>query len=433
MEFDDPTEDQIIDRQPQSSTSARTPITTPNTGRPAFITNNNIPSPEICVICLDLLYPPPTAHADFDGTEDRAIGEAKETRQPTDPGSPVALATAVPCQHAQFHFPCLGTWLTHSRCCPLCKVVVTAIALRHQYRNGIREGGSEAEVIPLPFDIPSQVLDAADLQSSDVQRRNLSSRQDRWQRRQGRTAPKPHARDPIAADPVLRFRRTLYERQIPSLYCGRGVTRSPPIQPADSSSGLISQSFDNATTTRLTSPAAPRRTNARATTTSQQHHAHQLKATHHHKRSIRPTQISPSSFHPSNPSSAPLLRLAKIWIRRELSLFSFLNPTAPATSHHHHTAHSRRPRPTTAPFLTNFVLAILTQLDLSGAGDSFQAVDLLAEYLGGSDARLFVYELKAFLNSGCGTLREWDEEVAMYWFEDEGEVRDGVGTVLGRV
>jgi hypothetical protein len=428
MEAGYPIGNQNPDHQAQVQSSTRNLVAAPDTsedfldeGTPQPI---DLPSPDICVICLDLLYSSPSTHATSDD-EHNENSEAKKVDYSEASANPAALAKALPCQHDQFHFPCLGTWLTHSRFCPLCKVLVTAIALRHD--EGVAtDSGVQGEVIPLPLDLNTETRAAADLRSSDAHRRSTLSGQDRRRSVRSRTAPKSHVQDAIAADPVLRFRRTLYERQIPSLYRGRGVTRSPPAPPTDASTASLNNATIRTAAARMSSLAGSQ---------PKAHPPSPRSPKTHHKRPIRVVQVTPSSFHPSNPDSTRLLRLAKIWIRRELSLFPFLNPTTPnstgtsSTEYHH----PPRRRPTTAPFLTNYILAILTELDLSGSGSSFEAHTLLGEYLGALEARLFVHELKAFLNSGCDTVRQWDEEVAMYWFEDEGELRDGSGRVLGRV
>ena len=168
-----------------------------------------------------------------------------------------------------------------------------------------------------------------------------------------------------------------------------------------------------------------------------------------HKR--RKVPIRPgASFIPNHIQNNPnLLRLASAWIRRELLLFPFLEPTSltPTASSTHTlkdsstathvfpppTPPTSNRRPTTAPFLQNYILLIIQQIDLAGAAGA--AVDLIAEYLGKHEAVLFVHELRSFLGSGCASLHEWDEEGALYWFDDmgQGEVRDGTGRVLGRV
>ncbi|ETN41412.1 uncharacterized protein HMPREF1541_03347 [Cyphellophora europaea CBS 101466] len=346
---------------------------TPPPSRPPVSTSSHpsaieIQSPEICVICLDLLSVASPADQDHSAA-----------RLTTSNGDTAKVATALPCQHSQFHYSCLGTWFSHSQTCPLCKTSVQCLTIHHD--------GSEAETITLP---PSQPLP----QRRPPPRRRFHPPTLFHPRSSGPAKP------PTATELTLAFRRQLYARRIPSLYRGRGITRS----------------------------------GAR-------------------KRPIRPN-ITPASFGPSAPDAQRLHRLATIWIRRELLLFPFLHPTSPEPSHpssftttptlptglgvtprsHNDGGEYTRPpqRRTTAAHLLPFTLAVLQRIDLKGSAG--QAVELLGEYLGRENAQLFCHELVGFLGSGARSVEEWDGEV-MYWFdgEGEGEVRSGKGEVLGRL
>lgn len=355
----------------------------------------NLPSPEICVICLDLLRAQATDSAEHDEQE---VAKGKQAgRSPLEPAQ--SLATALPCKHSEFHFPCLGTWLTHSRFCPLCKATVHAISLQHD------DQAKGKEIIPLPDDAPS---------SRKVSTTLTQQSRARHQQHRHRGTKRPS----LEEDPVIVFRRTLYERQIPSLYRGRGVTRTPASLP---------------------NPISPSTSNRHSAGTSHPTAQQAQDIPKRSKRPLRPPPPTASSFQPSSPASAHLTRLATTWIRRELSLFPFLNPTSPAPTlsnptnqHQQRPSASPRRRQTTAPFLTNYILLILQHIDLWGSAG--QAIELIAEYLGQSAATLFVHELRAVLGSGVGSVQEWDEdEGLMYWFEEEAEIRDGMGRLIGRL
>jgi hypothetical protein len=97
-----------------------------------------------------------------------------------------------------------------------------------------------------------------------------------------------------------------------------------------------------------------------------------------------------------------LLHRAKIWIRRELQVFEFLNsnsaPEEPS---------KRRAR--NAEFLGEYILAIIKSIDIKGS--SGQAEELLQEFIGRENARLFFHELENWLRSPYEKLRDWDEAV----------------------
>jgi hypothetical protein len=97
-----------------------------------------------------------------------------------------------------------------------------------------------------------------------------------------------------------------------------------------------------------------------------------------------------------------LVRRAKIWIRRELQVFEYLNsdsaPEGPS---------KRRAR--NAEFLGEYILAIVRSIDIRGS--TGQAEELLQEFLGRENARLFLHELENWLRSPYERLRDWDDAV----------------------
>ncbi|OQD81959.1 hypothetical protein PENANT_c024G09672 [Penicillium antarcticum] len=90
---------------------------------------------------------------------------------------------------------------------------------------------------------------------------------------------------------------------------------------------------------------------------------------------------------------------ARKWIRRELKVFSFLNPEteeeerAPqqVSRPGHQRLESRRAN--NAEFLLEYVIAILRTVDLKGSAG--QAEELLRDFIGRENARLFIHELQA--------------------------------------
>lgn len=344
---------------------------------PAHSNATNIPSPEICVICLDLLV---RSHiTSSSGFPDRTDGENDDDSNDARP-----VATALPCQHAQFHQSCLGTWLSRSPSCPLCKTDVLSISLQH-------DSGS-------PEIINVQIKPSRPPPTPSASRPTCTQPIGHPPRR-----PPRLTKGPIHEDPILTFRRQLYTHRIPSLYLGRGIT-------------TITTRSSSANATRTRQPL---------------------------RRRITPASLAASS---SNPDRDALLQLATIWIRRELLLFPFLHPTSiprsdPSPSDVEYDAEYEYMRPphrrTTASFLLPYLLSILQSLDLKGAAG--QAQTLVSEYLGAGNAALFCHELHAFLSSGVGSVWEWDGMV-QYWFPvDGGEaggggaLRAGTGEVLGRV
>ena len=66
-------------------------------------------------------------------------------------------------------------------------------------------------------------------------------------------------------------------------------------------------------------------------------------------------------------------------------------------------------RANNAEFLIEYIIAILKTVDIKGAGG--QAEDMLQEFLGRDNTRLFLHELRAWLRSPYKTLEDWDRHV----------------------
>ncbi|KAK3904672.1 hypothetical protein C8A05DRAFT_13465 [Staphylotrichum tortipilum] len=138
-------------------------------------------------------------------------------------------------------------------------------------------------------------------------------------------------------------------------------------------------------------------------------------------------------------SSTPhLVTRARLWIRRELQVFSFLSDPDPATdatpptdaAHRLRLLHRRRGN---AEFLLEYVVAVLKTVDLQGSAG--QAEAMLADFLGREHARLFLHELRSWLRSPAQSLAAWDREVQYpepeAEPEDESEVGRGIETETG--
>lgn len=114
-------------------------------------------------------------------------------------------------------------------------------------------------------------------------------------------------------------------------------------------------------------------------------------------------------------SDAELVSRARKWIRRELQVFEFLNPDRASGSDR---------RANNAEFLLEYIIAILKTVDIQGSGG--QAEEMLKEFLGRENTRLFLHELRAWLRSPYVRLEDWDRHVQY----DEGVLRKEGGTAV---
>lgn len=116
-------------------------------------------------------------------------------------------------------------------------------------------------------------------------------------------------------------------------------------------------------------------------------------------------------------TDAELLGRARKWIRRELQVFSFLNPNSTESSLSTDGARDRRAN--NAEFLLEYIVAILKTVDIQGAGG--QAEDMISDFLGRENTILFLHELRAWLRSPYTGLSEWDAHVQ---YPRQGKGRD---------
>ncbi|KAL6870436.1 hypothetical protein J3F83DRAFT_736340 [Trichoderma novae-zelandiae] len=115
-------------------------------------------------------------------------------------------------------------------------------------------------------------------------------------------------------------------------------------------------------------------------------------------------------------SDEALVSRARMWIRRELQVFSFLSTddSGPAASSSRsgdaeEGAAQLRRRANNAEFLLEYIIAILKTVDIMGSAG--QAEDMLSEFLGRDNARLFLHELRSWLRSPFTKLEDWDRAV----------------------
>jgi hypothetical protein len=99
--------------------------------------------------------------------------------------------------------------------------------------------------------------------------------------------------------------------------------------------------------------------------------------------------------------SSSLQSRARIFLRRELVVFSFLDTPQRG-------------------YLVEYIVAVLRAFDVKGADG--KAAELLAEFLGRRNAVLLLHELEAWLRSPWTALVRWDREV-QYGTESEVEVK----------
>ncbi|ORY68198.1 uncharacterized protein BCR38DRAFT_334936 [Pseudomassariella vexata] len=113
-------------------------------------------------------------------------------------------------------------------------------------------------------------------------------------------------------------------------------------------------------------------------------------------------ELSPQQFQ----SDTALVSRARMWLRRELKVFRFLHtPSAPQNSHNS----TDRRRAENPEFLLEYIIAILKHMDIQGSQG--QAEELIQEFLGCTNTRLLLHELKNFLRSPYTSLEEWDRNV----------------------
>lgn len=102
-------------------------------------------------------------------------------------------------------------------------------------------------------------------------------------------------------------------------------------------------------------------------------------------------------------------RRARAWIRRELQVFEYLNDTSLGQTESTDSALpeiTRRRRQNNAEFVLEFIIAILKTCDIQ----SDHTEELLKDFLGRDQTKLFLHELRNFLRSPY-SVEAWDRHV----------------------
>ncbi|KAI8668934.1 RING-type domain-containing protein [Fusarium keratoplasticum] len=237
----------------------------------------------------------------------------------------------VPCQHRNFDYLCLLSWLEQTPKCPLCKATIS------QVRHALDEPVPKTYVVPKSSPKPQNQRSDARPYSLYSVRRNLPRRR-RYSRSRYETPPNP-------SDEIAR-RRDVYRYNRYSKHVGSN-------------------------------------------------------------RLSRYRELTPAVFC----ADAELVSRARMWIRRELQVFSFLAPDneepQPGDGNAR-TAVDRR-RANNAEFLLEYIIAVLKSVDIMGSAG--QAENMISEFLGRDSTRLFLHELRAWLRSPFTKLADWDRAV----------------------
>ncbi|KAH8668938.1 hypothetical protein BX600DRAFT_496931 [Xylariales sp. PMI_506] len=114
--------------------------------------------------------------------------------------------------------------------------------------------------------------------------------------------------------------------------------------------------------------------------------------------------ITPQLFE----QDAALVSRARMWLRRELKVFEFLQAPSASDAQRSDDVMTRR-RANNAEFLLEYIIAILKTVDIQGSQG--QAEDMLQEFLGREHTRLLLHELKSYLRSPYILLKDWDRAV----------------------
>ncbi|SCO88469.1 related to RING finger domain protein [Fusarium oxysporum] len=243
---------------------------------------------------------------------------------------------AIPCQHRNFDYLCLLSWLEQSPKCPLCKAVIS------QVRHGLDEPIAKTYTVAEP---------ASEPRAPQIERRRLAL-PPHFRRRHSQLRPYPrqprYGTTSSSPSDEIAKRRDVYRHNIYSKHVGSN-------------------------------------------------------------RLSRYRELTPAAFC----SDSDLVSRARMWIRRELRVFSFLNPDADQTEPRPEVNSQRdavdRRRANNAEFLLEYIIAILKSVDIMGSAG--QAEEMISDFLGRDNTRLFLHELRAWLRSPYTKLVDWDRAV----------------------
>jgi hypothetical protein len=257
-------------------------------------------------------------------------------------------AVAVPCNHCTFDFICLVSWLQESSTCPLCKGEVTKVEYEWASPEDFKTYHVESTLQSTkPHPAVSENL------SYEAQRRRHGIN-----RRRSRRQLRADAVTMVSPAEAIQKRKYVYRKRLYSLYVG---------------SNRISRYKD----------------------------------------------FTPATF----AQSEQLQSRAMQWIRRELRVFAFLDsgydngiPHRRDGDRHLMTSNFevvngnvRARRAANAEFVMNYLIAIMKSVPIKGSEG--QAEEMLGDFLGKDNARLFLHELEAFLRSPYEKLEDWDRHV----------------------
>lgn len=254
--------------------------------------------------------------------------------------------TARPCAHRNFDFLCLASWLQLKTTCPLCKSDISEI--HYDFTN---QGKSWKT-----FKVPRIGLERTDAG---------------------------------AEPPVIPVSATHQHLRRRSRFGGPNYR------------GRL-------TRTHLPSASSDSELRARGVLARRRHvYRNRLYSLHvGSSTASRYRDVSPQLFN----TDPELLSRARAWIRRELQVFEFLNDDSGSRSEdgNANSEDGRRRRQNNAEFVLEYVIAILKTVDIQES--SGHAEELLSDFLGRENCRVFLHELRNFLRSPY-SMDAWDRHV----------------------
>lgn len=298
-------------------------------------------------------------------------------------------AIAVPCGHS-FDFLCLLSWLEQRHVCPLCELLLSLVSFCLMFfyllwgTCFLTESLTGKSVVTA---VQYELTSASTSTNQPFKLYQLPSHRDGEQGQLREAAVSlTAASDSLRNAQLRRRRRRLIPHANPSV--------------ADSTTATAVHGPDGA--------LARRRHVYR-------HQLYSLRVGSN--RLSRYRELTPESFN----RDEELVSRARKWIRRELEVFAFLRREdvdddgagRPGASDCVSRTDSRRRlqsrRANNAEFLLEYIIAILRTVEIKGSAG--QAEELLRDFLGRDNARLFLHELQAWLRSPYTSLQDWDRHV----------------------
>lgn len=249
-----------------------------------------------------------------------------------------------PCAHRHFDFLCVATWLFENPACPICRTPAQRL---------VRDATGESISNFRSSDPTLQIRSSSPSSSTRPSRRQQLPRQS-WPASVRRPRPRH-----------------------------RNLSR-------ESAHGFSSASNSGSSNT---SDSAIRQREEVYLHNRYSMHVGTNRASHYR-------EITPQSF-----QDEQLVSRARMFMRRELRVFSFLRPESNAGPDD--AAGHRRLQ--NAEFLLEYIIAILKTVDMMGSAG--QAEDMLSDFLGRDNTKLFLHELRAWLRSPYTRLEDWDRAV----------------------